>query len=317
MSHVPTVSAGIAEAIARRWVEAPSNLLHLRQGENAVYAFDGGARRLILRLTSVLHRSRDQLQAELDFIEHLAAGGLRVARGVPTAQGELVVDVSEAACDGAEVFACVFERAAGRQFAYFSEDVDEPLFLAWGEAMGRLHARSLEFRPRAGRQRPEWWNDSVAGCDLSGVAPRDDFVFALRDELVGWLRALPIDRDQYGWVHGDFERSNFLIGADGITVFDFDDCCRHWFVWDVACALWVFRGAPPAERRRFLDWFLSGYVKAREPDAPRLRDFSAFIRLRTVSLLLHRLRRPESLQDAEARAWIERTREWLRVPSPW
>ena len=64
--------------------------------------------------------------------------------------------------------------------------------------------------------------------------------------------------DSYGLIHNDFNDGNFTVDYDNgdITVFDFDDCCYFWFMYDLACA-WeggigrvMFR--PLAERR--LSW---------------------------------------------------------------
>lgn len=118
-------------------------------------------------------------------------------------------------------------------------------------------------------------------------------------------------------VHGDFERTNFLLRDGVLGLFDFDDSCHHWFVWDVACSLWVFRNAAPGERSRFLGWFLEGYSTVRDPDAERLARFSEFVRLRSLALLLHRLRIRGRFGDEIDDDWADQTRAWLRSSWRW
>jgi Ser/Thr protein kinase RdoA (MazF antagonist) len=210
----------------------------------------------------------------------------------------------------------MFERLEGRHYEYYSSDIDRPLFRLWGETMGRLHDLAGRFEPEGHRRRPDWCDDAVAGCSTKGV-PVDEESLAVREELINWLCGIRSDAAQYGMIHGDFERTNFLLRDGVIGLFDFDDSCHHWFIWDVACALWVFRNATPAERSRFLGWFLDGYSSIREPDVDRLDCFTEFVRLRSVALLLHRLRNRERLASESDRRWADQTRSWLRSSWRW
>lgn len=299
--------------IARSWDAGASGVVHLRAGENSMWRLTLGGRPCVLRLTGEAHRTRAQLEAELAFVDHLSAGGLRVAHAIPVPGGERVLELSGPVSTHERTHATVFERLEGRHFAYRSPDIDRPLFLLWGETMARLHQLSRSFEARPEARRPEWPDDAVAGCRVGGLA-LDAETQALRDELVGWMRGMPPEPAHYGMVHGDFERTNFLLDGGSIGLFDFDDCCRHWFFWDIACALWVFRNATADERGRILGWFLEGYAAVREPDARRMHHFSEVIRLRTVALLLNRLRRPAGAAD---RDWIAQTRAWLHSPWSW
>ena len=303
-------------AVTQLWDVGATGLVHLRTADNSSWRVELGGRKWVLRLTSDAHRTPDQLEAELDFVEHLAAGGIQVARPLPARTGERVVDASRLVSGAGRTYATLFEHLEGRHFEYNSADIDAPLFRAWGETMARLHHLSGSFEHRRGFRRPDWSEDPVAGCHVGRVVLERE-ILALREDLVGWLGSLQPDPIHYGMVHGDFERTNFLLDDGSIRLFDFDDCCRHWFVWDIACALWVFRNAPPEDRALFLRWFLEGYSAIREPDAERLRRFSELIRLRTIALLLHRLGNPTRFTNIADRDWIDRTRTWLRSPWSW
>jgi Ser/Thr protein kinase RdoA (MazF antagonist) len=152
----------------------------------------------------------------------------------------------------------------------------------------------------------------VAGCSVVEVDIDDDLL-KMRHELVEWLMGAPRDSKRYGMVHGDFERTNFVMKEGMIGAFDFDDCCHHWFCWDIVCALWVFRNAPQQDRALFLGWFLEGYSSVRDPDTIMLERFTDWVRLRTVALLLNRLRAQGSLPDD----WTQRTRAWLDSTWSW
>jgi Ser/Thr protein kinase RdoA (MazF antagonist) len=315
MVGTPRVKAQQALAVARLWNAGAAQPVHIRDAENSSWGIELGGRRVVLRLTSEAHRTREQLEAELDFVDHVAAGGLNVAPGLESLAGQRIVDASRFVASGERTYAAVFPRFEGRNFEYYSADIDRPLFHLWGRAMGRLHALSQSFKARREFRRPDWPDDAVAGCCASGVA-EDDEALPLRNQLIAWLHGQASEPAHYGMVHGDFERTNFLLHDGSIQIFDFDDCCHHWFCWDIACALWVFRNASREERAHYLGWFLEGYGAVREPDATRLERFPDLIRLRTVALLLHRLRKVQSTSAMEEE-WIQRTRNWLRSPWSW
>jgi amicoumacin kinase len=152
----------------------------------------------------------------------------------------------------------------------------------------------------------------VAGCSVIGV--NDDGWLRIRNELIEWLRGMTPQSRHYGMVHGDFEKTSFVLNDGAIGLFDFDDRCHHWFCWDIVCALWVFRNATQEDRAAFLGWFLEGYSAVRELDTARLDRFSDLIRLRTVGLVLYRARGRGSAPTDE---WAQRTRACLDRAWSW
>jgi Ser/Thr protein kinase RdoA (MazF antagonist) len=316
LQRAPNVTAREALEVSRLWDMAATGVAHLRTAENSNWRVEFAGRKWVLRLTRKTHRTRRQLEAELDFVEHVAAGGAQVARPLRTPSGDRVVDATECMSTRERTYATLFQRLQGRHFEYHSADIAAPLFRVWGAAMARLHELSRSFEARRGFRRPEWSEDPVAGCQV-GCAVVERETLALREDLVRWLRGLKPDPLHYGMVHGDFERTNFLLDHGSIQLFDFDDCCRHWFVWEIACALWAFRNAAGEDRTRILRWFLEGYSAIRPPDTERLASFSELMRLRTIALLLRRLRDPVLFAGAADRDWIDRTGAWLRSPWSW
>jgi Ser/Thr protein kinase RdoA (MazF antagonist) len=311
-TRAPTVTPEEAVAIARLWGPGAHGVAHLRTGENSVWGFEARGRK-VLRVTSEAHRTLDPIKAELVFVEHLVANGVNAAQHVESLSGEKVVDVSAIVGSEGPAYATVFERPEGRHFVDYSNDMGRPLFRDWGRAMGHLHLRAEEFVAPPGLRRPDWHQDEVAGCPVMDIEI-DDRLLGMRNELVGWLSGMRRESTNYGMVHGDFERTNFVLNNGAIGIFDFDDCCHHWFCWDIVCALWRFRHATHGDRAAFLGWFLDGYAAVREPDTLMLERFSELIRLRAVGLLLYRTRAGETHQADE---WAQRTRSWLDSAWSW
>ena len=298
-------------ALVARWGGDPATLAPLRRGESAVYHFRSGGAGRILRVTADAHRTRAAIEAELAFVDFAAARGLSVARAVPASSGDRVAGVTDGG--GERFHAVAFEEMPGRHFAYRSPDVDRPLFTRWGRTMGALHAASREFHPPAERRRHAWHEDPVMRCAADRL-PASEGAARREGELVhAWLAARPATAEGFGLIHGDFERTNFLLDGERLHLFDFDDACYHWYLADVAHALWAFRGAPPDERRRFLAWMLEGYREHAPVPDDAAEALSWLVRMRSLALFVHHRLGTGGADPG----WAERMRAGFETPFRW
>ena len=140
-SIVDAVVAGemppVAQDAAERWQAV--SLVHVRSSANHVFRLtmpDGNTR--YLRLTPAAERSRDSLQAEVEFIQHVARAGVPVAQPLPSKAGALIeeIDESEGRSNPQRYYAVVFAGLPGLQLDH--EELDEPHFRAWGRVLAQL-----------------------------------------------------------------------------------------------------------------------------------------------------------------------------------
>ena len=275
--------------------------------ENSVCEFHAHGSRFFLRVTTNAHRTREQLEAELDFVRFVASRGVPVCCPHPSPRGNDVetFDIGDAGIWHAITFAA----APGRHFRYFSEDISPALFRTWGQAMGALHFASRDFVPDPSRRRPVWSEQDSTACDAARIPVAETAARREHERISEWLAARCTTRESWGLIHADFERTNFVLDDGALRVFDFDDACYHWYVADIAYALWAFRNAPASDRSQFLNWFLEGYRERCPIDADLHEELSWFVRLRTLSLFIARV------HDPAHAAWVQRTRVSL-VSSP-
>lgn len=291
------------------WDITPGTLMHVREGANSVHEFQAHGSRYFLRVTTNRHRSREQLEAELDYVRFLASRGLAVSCPHPSRRGHCVETFDTG--DAGIWHAIAFAAAPGRHFRFFSEDVDRALFRTWGRAMATLHLASRDFVPSGSRRRPAWSEQDTTSCQRGRIPVAEIEAQREHERISEWLASLPATRESWGLIHGDFERTNFVLADGSLRVFDFDDACYHWYVADIAHALWAFRIAPPPDRSRFLAWFLEGYRERCPLDWDPCQQLSWFVRLRTLSLFIARLPDPLSAE------WVRRTRVSLETPFQW
>ena len=258
--------------------------------ENFVYEADVAGQPAVLRLTHRSHRSAEDLRAELDFIRFLAGQGLRACAPIPTLRG------AEIRLVGDEFLACCFERAQGQKASHLERALwNERLFAAWGATLARFHQCAEQYRSPPGRpERSHWFED-----DLSGSRHFPEQASDLRDRLValvGQLKQRPSSPETFGLIHADLHSGNFLVSASGeLSVFDFDDSCRHWFSYDLAVVQnQLSETGEPAESESNWTTLLDGYQRVRPLPPSFHEELPLLLLLRDLQLyqLMHKKRHP-------------------------
>jgi Ser/Thr protein kinase RdoA (MazF antagonist) len=172
----------------------------------------------------------------------------------------------------------------------------EEYYRNWGQVLGQMHRLAKAYQPvSANIQRPEWfeWEDA-RGFPYGERLPKIQQKY---DQLIAELLALPKDTDSYGLIHNDFNDGNFTVDYDNgdITVFDFDDCCYFWFIYELACAWeggigWtIFR--PLTERKDFMEHYMdqvmAGYSRENTLSEEWLARLPLFLRLIQMQELVY------------------------------
>ena len=92
--------------------------------------------------------------------------------------------------------------------------------------------------------------------DESGIVNEleDDQVKKIATVLMDEIKALPIERETFGLMHGDIHPGNFHYDGKELTIFDFDDAAYNYFIHDLAMVLYysVLFTTWTAERRQTL-----------------------------------------------------------------
>ena len=265
---------------------------------NLVYQYERDGQPLILRITCRPDRTMELIRAELHFVEYLAEGGVRVARPISSENGNLL-EVIHAA--DMPFIAVSFTRGRGMRvpdngYRYRDDAPIEEYFQNWGQVLGQMHRLAKTYQPPSESvSRPEWhtW-EYYKGFPYGERLP----VIAQKyDQLIAELNALPKDVDSYGLIHNDFNDGNFTVDYNNgdITVFDFDDSCYFWFMYDLACAWEGGIGrtmfSPLKDRREFMDHYMEqvmlGYTRENSLSDEWLARLPLFLRLIQMQELMY------------------------------
>ena len=284
----------ILQEAMQRYGIAKHQIKPLEAFESFIYEFERDGLGYILRIGHSFRKSQALIQAEVDWINYLACGGVSVARAVPSASGKLVEAIEDD--QGGQFLVTAFVKAAGQK--PWEAGWTSSRYENYGRLLGQMHTLAVDYQPDPALRRPEWSDVSMNFIELY-LPSADVGGHQAYQSVLQHINALPKDNSSYGLIHQDAHQNNFLMDADGtLTLFDFDDCAYSWFVSDIAIVLFYISmdaeelGFPsvPAFTQEFMTHFLRGYREAYTFDNNWLKEIPHFLKLRELELyaVVHR-----------------------------
>jgi len=302
----------LANAAVKLWHGVAGSLRHISDSVNQVYSFIESGETRYLRLLSSSDKTKQQVEAELDFIAYLHRGGVSAMLPLSSSTGRLIEELPLA--DNL-LFACVFEEAKGERFRYDSAKSNKEHFRLRGRTLGQIHALSRAYLPSGSFRRFAWDEDKLL-LDINSFLPKSEKrVWREYEALKEWLQAYPKSSQTFGLIHGDFGETNYRYQDARLNIFDFDDCCYHWFAYDLAMTIY-----PHGWRReglQVLDWLLEGYSENVQSDV-QLADITMLCQWRLIYMFLVYARKWgfENLSEQQAE-WFARKRENIARGYTW
>lgn len=307
--HEPLPPEQVTRLVASAWGTSGADDLRatlLRASWNDTYLVEHGSERTILRIGGLapaadaylpypFHgggQSAVALAEEARLLEHLHAGGVGVARALPTRAGDWTTAVST---PEGERHLMRFTFAPGETLAphpFVRDDWSGSV----GHALGRLHAVAADAPPFVAR--PPRDHHFLLDHPLHRIRQHLSATTdaAVQAQAADWLRLLETTATQTaadldalvaaglptGVAHGDAFNSNASIVADGtadgtadgrVTWYDFDLAGPGWPARDLAgawsCLQLHLPNVATADRDRRWQRFLAAYLAANplSPDA--------------------------------------------------
>jgi Ser/Thr protein kinase RdoA (MazF antagonist) len=301
-----------ANVAVKLWRGDNESLQYLGDSANYVYSFIESGKTRYLRLISSCHRTKEEIKAELDFIAYLNRGGVNAVLPI-SSSGRLVEEIPFA---NGFLFACVFEQAEGERFRYdFTAESNKEHFRLRGRTLGQIHALSKNYIPSGNVRRFAWDEDNLL-LEVERFLPKSEkIVWREYAALKERLRGLPQSKETYGLIHGDFGETNYRYQDFQLNIFDFDDCCYHWFAYDLAIS--IYPHGWRKEGLQLLDWLLEGYSE-NMPLNVTLTEVTLFCQWRLIYMFLVYARKWgfENLSEQQA-TWFARKRENIARGYQW
>ena len=264
--------------------------------ENYVFEAYRGDNPVILRITHSSHRSKDEILAELDWMNYLHKQKVNCPKAYTSSKNQLIEDLP--AGDGSFFYTCLFSKVDGYPVKIRSAEFNNKLFHAWGKAIGQMHSVTKEYQPSNEiKLRPSWEDEEL--LDIETYVPNEKEIIKNTKLLIKELQSILRTKDNFGLIHSDIHSGNFFYDGECVHVFDFDDCSYHWFASDIAIPLYYsvlygYQSASEMEREQFAINFLSHFTKGYEEHHSLPEDWKQqlplFFMLRDITLycVLHK-----------------------------
>ena len=240
--------------------EGGRNVIYIGEKENAPS--------YVLRISYQNDRTKEEYLAELEFVHYLAENGASVSDVIATSEGKLLCEIGY---ESNVLTVCLFEKAPGMQLAENNYQYREgaPLseyFYQCGKTLGKIHALAKLYQPVHARNH---FADKYNMKYINELFP--ETLCDVKDKIAEILNALnqiEKDKEAYGMVHFDYSDGNYNIdfGNGQITVYDFDNSCFAWYMYDLA-ELWVHGSGwimfeqEEKKRKEFMDFYFAEILK--------------------------------------------------------
>lgn len=261
------------------------------RGRNVVYTCEkDGASAKILRIAFLSDRSQEDFLSEVEYIRYLFEHGGSVADVVSSRNGKLLEEIVH---NNRTFSVCLFEKAKGKMFVENNYRYREgaPIteyYYNCGKVLGNLHQLSKEYTPV--HRRYSFFNKYNAEY-IDKLIP--DSLSLLKEKLVQLLKTLEgldENRESFGIVHFDYNDGNYSIDFDTgqITVYDFDNSCYCWYMFDLAALWtngvgWIQFEQDADKRKKFMDDYfetaLAGYKSETGIENSMLDKLPLFIQI--------------------------------------
>lgn len=256
------------------------------RGLNDTYKVDTkSGKAYFLRIYRYGWRTREQIEAELAVLQHLARCNVSVSAPAARTDGALLTLLD---CAEGERWAVLFTAAPGEEVDF--ETFTEGQAARYGEAAAAIHraADGVAENP----QRAALDLDLLLNEPLSLIKPviahrRDDLAFIA--DLARRLRGNVENADglENGFCHGDLHGHNAGYNGEVFTVYDFDCCGWGYRAYDLSVFPWSFAtGENPPERIEAMGRaFLTGYLRHRPVKSVDLVAIPTFVAIRQIWLI--------------------------------
>lgn len=299
----------ILEGTAKLYEIDMDTIIMLDGFENFVYEFQKNGVKFILRLVHSDHKTYEQVEAEIEFIDYLDHFGACVSTVIHSKHNQIVEKVTINDKDYFSVTA--FIKGLGDKI---KEQANSDFFWEnFGRQVGLFHKLTKTYQPI--HKRPIWHDDALYHNAPKYLLPDHKGVLKALNQITMKIDQLDKHVDNFGLIHTDLHFGNIVIDEnDTLTFFDFDDSCYKHFISDIAIVLFYQSAfseetvqARTKKSIRILKPFMKGYLKENHLDIKEFEQLNLFLKLREITLYAAILSSAEQLSEDDWVQWYFKT----------
>lgn len=254
--------------------------------EAFVYEYTYQGQGYILKIAHSSHRTQAQIESELDFVRYLYEQGGRVSKPILNRHG---IYTHMYPVDSGYFVLSSTEKATGKRPV---DLLTNPILqFHYGQTIGHFHQLTQDYRrPEHIEPRFAWDQDPLILEIKQYLDDNDAYIYEALQQTIHEIRQIPKTTHNYGLIHTDIHRSNFLVDAQNqLTVFDFDDASEHYVISDLAIAIFYSLFFDPDRHQKapaFILQLLKGYTSRYPIYKSDFLTLERFFRLRILILYI-------------------------------
>ncbi|MGZ3808704.1 MAG: phosphotransferase enzyme family protein [Bacteriovorax sp.] len=270
------------------WHGNPDSVVHLGNSANSIFKFianDNGVQ--IIRFIDNYQRNHDQVQGEVEFLEHLKSKNAPSCYAIPSCNGLLTEQFES---ESGMMTCTSLNFIDGIEIKDTNENWGKDFFEEWGRSLAYLHRASRSYRPTK-KKRWDWDQEHLIINAETLIPKNDQKSLQIFRDLVFECRRFEKTIENFGMIHADLAPQNFQFNPKTMKIkaIDFDNCCYHWYLSDLAISLSTVRRKNNRETIR--SGILEGYSQVETLPNNYEERLDILIRLRIIYVYLDRLHR--------------------------
>lgn len=226
------------------------------------YAFLFSGKPFMIRVSIGYDKTREETLSEILWVDDLKLSSETICEPSPSLNNNLAEEFD---VEGKHYRAAMFRTAKGN--VKNVSDIGWKDILLVGDLLGKIHKASQDAARQGITYKRQKWDQKRAAVMEKVMPQLDEKVRDTIQKTFEQVKALGESPEYFGMIHGDFHINNFFVDGNNIWVFDFDECCYGYFMYDIASILdvWLMYMYKPEKTRRqvlyedILPFFKQGY----------------------------------------------------------
>jgi Ser/Thr protein kinase RdoA (MazF antagonist) len=236
MTEITEITQNMLQEISSKLQVHIDQLQFITYSQNFVYTLHDNGTERILRITSNCHRTKKQIQAELDWVLFLSHSGVKACKPIETKNGLLITTID---FPDDSLHCVIFEKASGKQIS--AAEINSDLFNLHGKLTGKIHQVTKNYPKVNSNDRFNWNENRLFTTDPHTYLPSGtkEAIIPMISALLEEAMKIPKTSNSYGLIHSDLNYQNIFINNSTLEVFDFDNGSNGYYINDISKSLYA------------------------------------------------------------------------------
>lgn len=244
-----------------------------------VFQFTRNQKEYVLKFYEQDNVAEETVQVQVDVLAFIKDAGVNTAEIVSSVAGkrlEVLVENEKA------YYALAMSKVGGHTLTDWKNNRE--WVSGWGQSMGQFHHLMATQQTKVNKVFSNWNEEAF----LKDIPTKFDQELVRKwNAFMEQLQQLPKKEEEYGIIHHDLHHENIYLWKKKMYLLDFDDVRCHWYIYDIAIAIYhAMQTVHPNERKetykKFSSSFFEGYKKEHRLSDQQIDQLPYFLNYREM-----------------------------------